>query len=342
MGADAVFLPPGVIRMGILSRMSLVLAILAGSASAQAKVDLFAQAGAAYDSGQFEKAARLYRDAGRKGLQPAIAWFNYGNCQARLGKRGEAAAAWKKALEWAPRFKRARLNLAILSEEDGQVGMAVAEYRRLWELDPKDASVALRLGELQLSQNDAVGGVEWFERAIELDSVSSGGYEGLVRAQLMARDTLGARFTLERWTEYAADSSARIWFGRSNLWEQAGDLEQARIQCETGLAHAPTSVDGWLRLARIHQLNRAEATAVAVLRAATERNPGEGRLWKALGQAALRAGDGETAYHGLAKAVELGERGTEDLLRILSSWHGTRGEMDLADRARELRRSVKK
>lgn len=328
--------------MGFLSRMLAVLAILAVSALAQAKVDLFAQAGTAYDSGQFEKAARLYREAGRKGIQPAIAWFNYGNCQARLGKRGEAAAAWKKAIEWAPRFKRARLNLAILSEEDGQVGAAVAEYRRLWELDPKDASVALRLGELQLSQNDAVGGVEWFEKAIQLDSASTSGYEGLVRAQLMARDTLGARFSLERWTEFAVDSSARIWFGRSNLWERTGDLEQARIQCETGLAHSPANVDGWLRLARIHQLSHAEATAVAVLRTATDRNPREGRLWKALGQAALRAGDGETAYQGLAKAVELGERGTEDLLRILSSWHDSRGETDLADRARELRKTVKK
>lgn len=328
--------------MGFLSRMLAALAILAVSALAQAKVDLFAQAGTAYDSGQFEKAARLYRDAGRKGIQPAIAWFNYGNCQARLGKRGEAAAAWKKAIEWAPRFKRARLNLAILSEEDGQVGAAVAEYRRLWELDPKDASVALRLGELQLSQNDAVGGVEWFEKAIQLDSASTSGYEGLVRAQLMARDTLGARFSLERWTEFAVDSSARIWFGRSNLWERTGDLEQARIQCETGLAHSPANVDGWLRLARIHQLSHAEATAVAVLRTATDRNPREGRLWKALGQAALRASDGETAYQGLAKAVELGERGTEDLLRILSSWHDSRGETDLADRARELRKTVKK
>ncbi|HQF54299.1 MAG TPA: tetratricopeptide repeat protein [Fibrobacteria bacterium] len=328
--------------MGTLSRIFLALAILAASALAQAKVDLFAQAGAAYDSGQFEKAARLYREAGRKGLQPAIAWFNYGNCQARLGKRGEAAAAWKKSLEWAPRFKRARLNLAILSEEDGQVGMAVAEYRRLWELDSKDASVALRLGELQLSQNDAVGGVEWFEKAIQLDSASTTGYEGLVRAHLMARDTVGAWLALERWMEFAVDSSARIWFARSQLWEQAGDLEQARIQCETGLAHSPANVDGWLRLARIHQLGRADATALAVLRTATDRNPREGRLWKALGQAALRAGDGETAYQGLANAVELGERGTEDLLRILSSWHDSRGETDLADRARELRRSVKK
>ena len=323
-------------------RILSLLVLLPVVASAASKIDFFGLAGSAYDSGHFEKAARLYREAGKRGEQPAIAWFNYGNCQARLGRRGEAAAAWKKAIEWAPRFKRARLNLAILSEEDGQIGAAVTEYRRLWEIDPKDLTVALRLGELQLSQDDPVGGVEWFERALQIDSSSTSANEGMVRAHLMARDTLAARWALERWTEFAPDTSARIWFSRSALWEQAGDLEQARLQCEMGLAYAPASVDGWLRLARIQQLSGAEATAAAVLKAATDRNPREGRLWKALGQSSLRSGDPQSAYLALAKAVELGQPGCADLLRILASWHESRGESALAERARELRRTVKK
>jgi len=284
----------------------------------------------------------LYRDAGRRGQQPAIAWFNYGNCQARLGKRGEAAAAWRKAIEWAPRFKRARLNLAILSEEDGQIGAAVTEYRRLWELDPKDATVAIRLGELQLTQDDPIGGVEWFEKALASDSTSTGAYDGLVRAHLQAHDTLDARFALERWTEFAPDTSARTWFAKSALWEQAGDLEQARASCEIALAYAPGNVEGWLRLARVHQLAGGEATAVAVLKTAAEKLPKEGKLWKALGQSALRAGDGETAYHGLAQAVAMGEKGAVELSRILSSWHEARGEHLLADRAKTLWAPVRK
>lgn len=319
-----------------------VLSVLAASAFAQAKIDIFAQAGAAYDSGKFEKAAILYRDAGRRGQQPAIAWFNYGNCQARLGKRGEAAAAWRKAIEWAPRFKRARLNLAILSEEDGQIGPAVAEYRRLWELDAKDATVAIRLGELQLAQDDPIGGVEWFEKAIKADSFSTGAYEGLVRAHLQARDTLEARFALERWTEFAPDTSGRTWFAISALWEQAGDLDQARSSCEIALAYSADNIEGWLRLARIHQLGGAEATAVSVLRTATTKYPKQGKLWKALGQSGLRAGDGETAYQGLVQAIEMGEKGAPELARILSSWHEARGEHGLAERAKDLWKSARK
>ncbi len=328
--------------MHLFQKILLVFAILASQSRAETKVDWFARAGSAYDSGLFEKAASIYREAGRRGIQPAIAWFNYGNCQARMGHRGEAAASWRKAIEWAPRFKRAHLNLAILSEEDGQVGSAVTEYRKLWELDPKDATVAIRLGELQLSQDDPVGGIEWFEKAVAADSSVTGGYEGLVRAHLQARDTLEARLALERWTEFAPDTSGRNWFAKSALWEQAGDREQARISCETGLAYSPGYVEGWMRLARIHQLDGDEATAVAVLKTATDRLPSEGRLWKALGQSALREGDGEMAYQGLSQALLHGERGAADLVRILASWHEARGELDLANRARELYKSVKK
>jgi Tfp pilus assembly protein PilF len=322
--------------MRILLRVVPLLLVGGVPAFAAPKADPFVRANAAYDSGQYEKAARLYQDAGRRGNQAAIAWFNYGNCQAQLGKRGEAAAAWRKAIEWAPRFKRARMNLAILSEEDGQIGDAANEYRRLWELDPQDATVAIRLGELQLAQNDPVGGVKWFQSALGADSASSSAYEGLVRAQLAARDTLGARLTLLRWSEALPDTSGRSWMSKAVLWERAGDLEQARRSCEAGLASDPHQVDGWLRLARIHQLEGAEATAVAVLQAATRAEPEKGRLWKALGQAALRAGDGEQAYQGLARAIEWNEPGSRDLARILSSWHQTRGEKELAERAKTL------
>lgn len=322
--------------MSTLFRVCLLLLVGVLPTFAATKTDPFALANAAYDSGQYEKAARLYKDAGRRGNQAAIAWFNYGNCQAQLGKRGEAAAAWRKAIEWAPRFKRARMNLAILSEEDGHLGDAANEYRRLWELDPKDATVAIRLGELQLVQNDPIGGIKWFQSALEADSGSSSAYEGLVRAKLEARDTLGARLTLLEWTEAIPDTTGRSWMSKAALWERAGDLEEARRACEAALAYDPGQIEGWLRLARVHQLTGAEATAVAVLQAATMAAPDNGRLWKALGQAALRAGDGETAYQGLSKAIERNESGARDLARILSSWHQARGEKALAARSRAL------
>ena len=139
-----------------------------------------------------------------------------------------------------------------------------------------------------------------------------------------------------RWSEALPDTNGRSWLSKTALWERAGDLEQARRACEASLASDPTQIEGWLRLARIHQLEGSEATAVAVLQAATRAEPGKGRLWKALGQAALRAGDGEMAYLALGKAIERNEPGSRDLARILTSWHQARGENSLAERAKTL------
>lgn len=297
--------------------------------------DLFTKAGIAYDSGRIEEAANLYRLAGRKGEQPAIAWFNYGNCQVRLKKRGEAAAAWRKALEWAPRFKRARLNLAILSEEDGQVGVAVAQYEQLWELDPKDPLPAERLAEIRLSQGDAMGGVEWFAKALQADSARPSANEGMVRAHLQARDTLSARRALSRWTQVGADTSASLWITRAALWERTGQWDQARESAQQALALDSTRASSWLLLARILQQDGADATALVVLRQATRILGHEGRLWKALGQAAWRAEQPEEAYQGLDRALSMGEPGAKELLERMAVWHQVRGESSLAQRARE-------
>lgn len=304
--------------------------------------DPLAKAGELYEKDDFAGAAKIYRQVARSGKQSAVAWFNYGNCQARLGKRGEAALAWNKAIEWAPNFRRARLNLAILAEEDRDWGVATVQYRRLWELDSKDASVALRMGEIQLEQNDPVSAIPWFERALELDSVSASAWSGLARAMLATSDTVAVRDLLDRWEESAQDTTTAPWFILSGLQERAGNLEAARRAVERGLVLDPSRVEGWLRLARLAQISGNDATAIAVLRQATTRLPDEGRLWKALGQAGLRAGDANAAWDGLSHAVGRKEPDCETLVRILANWHEGRGENGLAQRARGLLDSTRR
>lgn len=311
-----------------MSALFFTLAALASSP------DLLARAGALYDSGKYEAAGVLYRDAGRRGEQPAISWFNYGNCQARLSHRGEAAAAWRKALEWAPRFKRARTNLAILSEEDGQVGPAISEYRRLWDQDPKDPFPAVRLGEIHLGQSDPVGAVEWFQRALVAEPGNSQASEGLVRAHLAAGDILEARMVLSRWSDGQPDTLFSSLFTRALLWERTGDWESARRSCESALVLDSGKVDGWLLLARLLQKEGSDASASSVLGVACRRLPDAPRLWKGWGQAAMRAGQSEIAEEAFLRAVRLGEKSAKDQLRQLASWHDSRGEVASARRIR--------
>jgi len=243
---------------------------------------------------------------------------------------------WRKALEWAPRFKRARMNLAILSEEDGEIGDAVSEYGRLWDLDPKDPLPALRLGEIHLAQKDPVGGIEWFQRALEADPTNESGHEGLVRSELAFGDTLTARLDLSRWASLSPDTSAPPLFTRALLWERTGDWEESRRTCESGLALDSSSVEGWLLLARLLQRSGSDATAVSVMEQACRRMGREPRLWKALGQAALRAQRPVLSGQALDSAWRLGDRSIRDLLRQLAVWHDLRGEHDAANGIRAL------
>ena len=322
--------------MAVRARRVAFLVLLATLVSQAQSTDPMAKAGELYEKGDFAAAAAIYRQVARSGKQAAIAWFNYGNCLARLDKRGEAALAWKKAIEWAPGFRRARLNLAILAEEDRDWVVATVQYRRLWELDPNDISIPLRMGEIQLEQDDPLGAMLWFDRALALDSTATGAWQGLVRAALATRDTSLALNHLDGWERRITDTTAGSWFALASLQERAGGLEASRRSTERGLSMEPRRVEGWLRLARLGQLGGNDATTIAVLRQAVARLDTEPRLWRALGQAGLRAGDGDAAYDGLSKAVALGDTEASTLVRILADWHYRRGERDLERRARAL------
>jgi Flp pilus assembly protein TadD len=192
------------------------------------------------------------------------------------------------------------------------------------------------LGEILLTQKAPAEAELWFARSLSIDTVSSAAYDGLVRAQLEQSDTLSARTTLGRWSESVRDTTGRAWFTLAGLWERAGALEPARRSVETGLAFQPTNVEGWLRLARLAQLRGDDATAVAVLRQATERLPTEKRVWRSLGLAAMRGNDLVMAWEGLRTAYTLGDSDCVPSLRSLQGWHQTRGENAQAERIAHL------
>ena len=146
----------------------------------------------------------------------------------------------------------------------------------------------------------------------------------------------GACFDRAPWLAAGFAGGIGSWFALASLQEKAGSLEASRRSTERGLAMEPERVEGWLRLARLGQLGGNDATTIAILRQAVARLDSEPRLWRALGQAGLRAGDGQAAYDGLSKAMALGDTEAPTLVRILADWHFRRGERDLERRARAL------
>jgi tetratricopeptide (TPR) repeat protein len=300
---------------------------------------LLDKAGTLYEKGDWLGSGELYRQAARKGIDPAVSWFNYGNCQAQLKKTGEAAAAWLRALEWAPRFKRARQNLAILAEENRDWGEAVKHWRILWEVDSTDPSPANRLAEISLDAGHPAEAAQWFLRAKGVDSTSAAANLGLARARLTAGDTSSAIAALDEFRFLAtADTTGRLVLSLGGLYENAQSWSRAESCYQDALLVAPRSLQTWLRLARLSQLRHRDAEAVVVLRQALENVPDSPVLWKAFGQASARAGNGSEAVQGYAKALQLGDKSAKSGLRTITGWLRARGERTLAARADSLSR----
>jgi len=317
--------------------LSLAFGAHAESVRDSASQALLDKAGQLYERGDWQGASEHYRLAARKGIDPAVSWFNFGNAQAQLGKRGEAAAAWMRALEWAPRFKRARQNLAILAEENQDWGEAVKHWRILWDVDSSDVSAASRLGEIALQGGSVGEAAEWFARARNVDSTSAVSHLGLARARLTAGDTALAIEALDRYApQAAADTTGRLVLSLGGLYEACQAWRRAERAYQDALVVAPRSVQTWLRLARLSQLRKRDGEAVAVLKQALGTVPESPLLWKALGQAGARAGNAQDAVQGYARALELGDKGAVAGLRTLSGWLRARGETRLTARVDSL------
>jgi tetratricopeptide (TPR) repeat protein len=319
-----------VIRAGLLV-LVLALGARAEMVRDSASQALLDKAGALYEKSDWKASAELYRLAARKGIDPAVSWFNYGNALAQMRKTGEAAAAWMRALEWAPRFKRARQNLAILAEENRNWGEAAKHWRILWDVDSSDVAPANRLGEISLQSGATGDAAEWFARGRNVDSTSAAAHLGLARARLTAGDTTLALEALDRYAPQAAsDTTGRLVLSLGGLYEACQAWRRAERAYQDVLLVAPKSVQTWLRLARLSQLRKRDAEAVIVLRQALENVPGSPLLWKALGQAGARAGNARDAVQGYGKALELGDKSAKVGLRSLSGWLKARGETSLS------------
>ena len=112
------------IAIARLAALSLALALAAapsGNAAAAGQDERFADANAAYEAGDFQKAADTYRAIAEDGhLAPGL-FYNLGNAEFRLGAQGRAALWYRRAAALDPAFAEADQNLRYLTDQQGVV-----------------------------------------------------------------------------------------------------------------------------------------------------------------------------------------------------------------------------
>jgi tetratricopeptide (TPR) repeat protein len=153
-----------------------ILALLFLNASADTSVQIQAanklldHANALYQSGRYTQAILMYRKAAERGADPVATNFNIANSLFRLEKLPEAAAAYRKSVDFSKgEFAPALLNLAAVLYRLMQYSESIAVYHRALRIDEKNISAWLYLAEAYKKTGDRVGALRALENAERLD-----------------------------------------------------------------------------------------------------------------------------------------------------------------------------
>ncbi len=101
-----------------MKRAALFLAFLflpaaACAAAPEPGQDLFSQANAAYESGDFSKAVELYEKSADTSPSSTV-YYNLGNAHFKKGERGRALLNYRRASRFSPRDKDVLWNISVV------------------------------------------------------------------------------------------------------------------------------------------------------------------------------------------------------------------------------------
>jgi tetratricopeptide (TPR) repeat protein len=305
----------------------------------------FQEAESLLQSGQYalaeEKLKAAVSTANSNEAQNPQAWFDLGFAQSHLDKAQDAAASYKKAVELAPKWFEANLNLGVALARSGDAEAAVAVLKHTVELTPTSGGQAARgrawlaLAEaLENAGSDPRGAAAAYDQALDLQA---GGPELLVKAGLLlqkageapaaeqhlqkaaaagnaagmaglinllaAQKRYGdAESWLSKYTEQnPQDSSARVQYARLLSFMGKTDAAIATLQA----AGQPVPPDVARELGDLYLANKRYKEAEAVLQPLVEKNQQDPQLRMALGIALLYQLKYAAAENELIKALQL-------------------------------------
>lgn len=195
-----------------------------------------------------------------------------GNAAEDAGESAEALSLYRQAVEIAPRFAPAHLNLGIALQHLGDDSAAVRAYQRALELDPDCAAAHFNLGLAHLAAlrfeqaehclRTALGLRENFPEALVglAEALEAGG------RQIEALDALN-KATAQR------DRYEGAWMNAGSLLHRMQRLEEAESAFRRILAFAPDSAEAHFRLSNLLRSRGRSAEAEASYRRAVELSP---------------------------------------------------------------------
>ncbi|OHV79695.1 tetratricopeptide repeat protein [Ensifer sp. LCM 4579] len=131
--------------------------------------ELFAEAEAAEEAGDYDEAAAIYRRYLAIDRADSVAAFNRANCLRAAGRETEAVHDYVRALKLDPTFAEAWFNLAGLVGTRGHVNAARRHLAKAIALDHDYADAVFNLAKLEFDVGDLGEARRWWIRYLELD-----------------------------------------------------------------------------------------------------------------------------------------------------------------------------
>jgi Flp pilus assembly protein TadD len=255
----------------------------------------------------WELLGRKWQAVADAGDQPE-AWFNLGVCLERQGRKGEAAAAWKRALERQPAFREAAANLALVSEpEDPRA--ALAHWEGFLRRFPDDALARARLASLQERAGHQDEALRLAREALLRDPRSLPAVKVMMRVALARKNLdLAHLLALRAQKLDPADPEMPTAIGRILLAQ--GDDAAAAAQWRRALQLEPGHAPARVELLRLELGKQHWAGVAEQARALLKADPTDARAQLALGVALRYLGEADQA----AAAYDSAERLAGDRL----------------------------
>jgi tetratricopeptide (TPR) repeat protein len=130
--------------------------------------ELLDQAQARGEAPDWEASARLFRLATEVKPTFARAWNNLGIAAARLGRRPEAAAHYRRAMTLDPRLAAPRANLGALRLLEGDLPGALEALESAADLEPAGAHIQFQLAVARLRSGNREGAIRALRRTLSL------------------------------------------------------------------------------------------------------------------------------------------------------------------------------
>lgn len=253
---------------------------------------------------RLDKAQQVLRQAITHNQENSGLYADLGALYQSQGHEDQALQILGRALDLDKGNRDARVRLASVYERRGNVGQALSELERALEFHPEDLQIHRRLGELYLHSQDLDRALAHFEEVVRLDPASAAMHHRLGKLYLKKNYTDRSIEEYQRAVdlhkvdpEYREDLAMAYYCAKK--YDMAAEELRKAHMLDGQNPDYPKAM-GMLKF----ELGDMES-AVACLKLALSKRPGDSQAHGMLGQALARQGLSNMAISSYQKALDL-------------------------------------